>query len=184
MNLIAAKKRNDHLREMRARLVQNSGKILIIGIVAAAAALAGGGWWFRYSATHRAAEFWGPRAVRLIRDAPRVTFVDLDADEPAHRRDVSSARGLTHLRNALLEDRSFDWPASTGPLVTKPSKMLEFGLDSDVAGSALRLYFSPDLHWVMDASPDGTTHSAISSRPIAKGLAEMFGEFAEAPPAR
>ena len=27
--------------------------------------------------------------------------------------DISHARGLTHLRNALLEDRSFDWPATT-----------------------------------------------------------------------
>ena len=51
-----------------------SGKLLILGILTLAALLAGAGWWFRYKATHQAARFWGPQAVRLIRDAPRVVF--------------------------------------------------------------------------------------------------------------
>ena len=56
---------------MTANRMQLSGKLVIIGIVGVALAGAGAGWWFRYNATHRAAEFWGPQAVRLIRDAHR-----------------------------------------------------------------------------------------------------------------
>ena len=37
-------------------------------------------------------------------------------------RDISSAKGLTHLRNALLEDRSYDWTA-TGPADTDWSQL-------------------------------------------------------------
>src|SRR3989304_2712639 len=71
----------------------------------------GSSWWFRYSATHRAAQFWGPQAAELIRDAPHVTLRSAaaaadgqDAADAAVPRDVSHAKGLTHLRNALLED--------------------------------------------------------------------------------
>jgi hypothetical protein len=164
--------------------VWNSGKLLILGIVAAAALLAGAGWWFRYNATHRAAEFWGPRAVRLIRDAPRVVYSNLQSTSPDVEHDVSSARGLTHLRTALIEDRSFDWPTSAQALTTEPARLLEFRSGSDEAESTLRLYFSSDLAWVVDASPDGTQQGAISCRPIAKGLAEMFAEFDDAPQVR
>ena len=41
-----------------------SGKLLIIGILTVAFLAAGTSWWFRYSATHRAATFWGPAAAR------------------------------------------------------------------------------------------------------------------------
>jgi hypothetical protein len=58
------------------QIMRNSGKLLIFGILTVAVLLAGASWWFRYIATHRAARFWGPEAVRLIRDARR-TFVDL-----------------------------------------------------------------------------------------------------------
>jgi hypothetical protein len=164
--------------------VRNSGKLLILGIVGLAIVLAGASWWFRYRATHEAAEFWGPRAVRLIRDAPRVVYRDLQTTPPDRKHDVSSARGLTHLRNALLEDRSFEWPASNRPLATKASKMLEFGFESDASSPPLRLYFSPDLCWVTDASADAGRPGAICCRPIAAGLGEMFGEFAAGPAAR
>src|SRR5262245_471220 len=81
-----------------------SGKLVILGVVAIATVAAAASWWFRYKATHRAAEFWGSEDARLIRDAPIVEMY-----EPA--RDISAARGLVHLRNALLEDRSFQWPS-------------------------------------------------------------------------
>jgi hypothetical protein len=49
-----------------------SGKLVIIGILAVAVASAAASWWFRYAATHRAAQYWGPETARLIRDAPTV----------------------------------------------------------------------------------------------------------------
>jgi hypothetical protein len=166
------------------QFVWNSGKLLILGIVAAAALLAGAGWWFRYNATHRAAAFWGPEATVLIRDAPRIVYRNLQSFPPDSEHEVSSARGLTHLRNALIEDRSFDWPASSQPLATKPARLLEFRSGSEATDPTLLLYFSPDLDWVAVASSDGAEQRTVSCRPIAKGLAEMFEEFAEAPPTR
>ena len=89
-----------------------SGKMLILGVVAIGLAAAAVSWWFRYSATHRAAEFWGPEAATLIRDAAHVTLrsnkpsVDEQGgDEPDVPRDISSAKGLTHLRNCAVGRR-------------------------------------------------------------------------------
>src|SRR5688572_9136529 len=56
------------------RVSKASGKLVIVFILAAAFAAAGASWWFRFNATHRAAEFWGPDVARLIRDAPQVSF--------------------------------------------------------------------------------------------------------------
>src|SRR4051794_18776886 len=104
----------------------NSGKLLIIGILAVAFVAAAGSWIFRYNATHRAAELWGPQVAQLIRDAPVVEFrkitPPLEGALPAHESgeleqhlggpeliNITSAAGLVHLRNALVEDLSFDW---------------------------------------------------------------------------
>src|SRR5688500_5896861 len=90
---------------------------------------AGASWWFRYAATRRTAQFLGPEATVLIRDAPLVELIELSRaeDKDIHgawpdavvlsdeswvvlrRRDASNARGLVHLRHALLEDRSYIW---------------------------------------------------------------------------
>jgi len=98
----------------------NSGKLVIIGIVFVALWAAGISWYFRYQATHRAVKLWGPEASVLIRDAPVVilgnggntqgaTHTGVQANIPATGIDVSRARGLTYLRNALLEDHNYDW---------------------------------------------------------------------------
>jgi hypothetical protein len=107
-----------------------SGKLAIIGIVAVAVGAASVSWWFRFSATRDAVRFWGPDAAAMIRDAPHVTLIAVEpqsSQEEAFfkandgdrysidnrlfkvtsRWNVSQANGLTHLRNALLEDRSF-----------------------------------------------------------------------------
>jgi hypothetical protein len=100
-------------------------------MLAAGVLAAGASWWFRFAATHQAARFWGPEAAQLIRDAEQVDLLALEqtggpvsdslltvAGVPwriAGSHDVSQAPGLTHLRNALLEDRSFDWPAQDAP---------------------------------------------------------------------
>src|SRR3954465_15245155 len=101
-----------------------SGKWVIIGILAVGFTAAAVSWWFRYNATHHAATFWGRNAF-VIRDADQVQLLELlpaIANAPpksntvsvgglsvpvASRQDVSSAHGLAHLRNALLEDQSF-----------------------------------------------------------------------------
>ena len=171
--------------------VRNSGKLLILGIVALAVLLAGAGWWFRYNATHRAASFWGPDAVRLIRDAPIVKFVERsEGVNPDHyaatqviRHDISRARGLTHLRNALLEDRSFDWSPPGNAL---PHEWRHWGLLFRESESTrpLVIWFSGDFRHAMTQVEIGRPAKVISCEPIAKGLGEMFSEFAAATPER
>ena len=63
-----------------------SGRFLILGVVFVALACAALVWWFQYSATHLSAEFWGPEASILIRDAPQVEFIEL---QPAAREDAA-----------------------------------------------------------------------------------------------
>jgi hypothetical protein len=169
--------------------VHNSGKLLILGIVALALLLAAASWLFRYKATHRAAEFWGSNGVASIRDAPDVVYTQTRPNEPGNggamdmvvvRRKVSAAPGLTHLRNALLEDKSFEWPASEPPPGTKWPYSLEFHMNRD-GGTSYAIVFSADLQWLCGGWAEGATGEELSCRscrPIAKGLAEMFAEFA------
>lgn len=99
--------------------MDKSGKWLILALVAIAFASGGFSWWFRWSATHRAANFWGPEAATTIRDAQTVTATKRadhhsqsaeSGSQPGTTKfDASQAPGLVHLKQALLEDRSFVW---------------------------------------------------------------------------
>jgi hypothetical protein len=172
-----------------------SGKLVIITIVAVALAAAGTSWWFRYSATHRAAEFWGPKEARLIRDAPVVQFwvheppgnlktvvealISTDAVvDPATVRDIDKARGLVHLRNALLDDRSFNWPPTPPKPGVRWGWVLSFRNDAENEGTVILL--SSDCKQIASLDrPD----LVLSSEPIAVGLSEMIAEFLTMPTA-
>jgi len=160
-----------------------TGSLLIVAIFVVAILLAGYSWWFRYQATHRAAEFWGEEAVRMIRDAPRVDALLLETGnqgEPTEigRRDVSQARGMTHLRNALIEDRSYVWSEQTQQGTESPGQV-RFALEfSDLDQNALlRLNFSADCCWVWAEWGQRDGKWQHSCRPISSGLKKVFGEF-------
>src|SRR5437762_2962231 len=147
--------------------MQISGKLLILAMLLVALMAASASWWFRYSATHHTAQFWGPEAARLIRDAPKVTLrsydpaVGADADSSnSSARDISNARGLIHLRNALLEDSSYDWSAKTP---TEPSwnSSLVFEASAGAEPRAVIL-FSPDFNWAADGTSDATHRPIVS----------------------
>jgi len=151
---------------------EKSGKRLILVVVVIALAAAAASWWYRYSATHRAAQFWGPQAATLIRDAPHVTLrSDASSDEP---RDISEARGLTHLRNALLEDDSYDWSAA-GPSDTNWDSSLVFETSAGAEPRAVIL-FSPDFQWAANGSSGNPAQHAVSVGPIAEGLKKFFAD--------
>ena len=139
--------------------------------------LAGASWWFRYSATNQAARYWGPEGSQLIRDAQNV-FLQPSPPETGPLVDISQARGITHLRNALLEDRSFNWASKTigeaeleWVLIFRDSetgKFMHIGIADDccvITGYRL------DINRVQMTQP-------ISCEPIARGLREMFTELA------
>jgi hypothetical protein len=163
--------------EQSAPANSKSGKLLILAVFAVGLAAAAASWWFRYAATHRAAEFWGPTAVRLIRDAPRVTLrTDSTQDEPL---DISDHKGITHLRNALLEDRSYDWTA-VGLPDTDWANSLVFER-SEGAEPRVVVLFSPDFQWAANGSAGDPADHAISTQPIADGLAKFFASESDAP---
>lgn len=177
-----------------------SGKLVIVGIVTVAVCAAAISWYFRYNATHRVAKFWGPEAVALIRDAPQVTLRvmpfeavgDLanspDAAEASSVTDfdVSQAGGLTHLRNALLEDFNFVWPGLNDwqPINADDFHdwkwILEFRDPKN--GKYAAMQFTQDCTLaarVMSSKERGSDKlTAIpTNRAMAKGLREMFAEF-------
>jgi hypothetical protein len=172
-----------------------SGKIIILGILAVAFIAAGTSWWFRYNSTRRAARFWGRELTLLIRDAPEVIlfrqpsreliqFVEKNPSrakfvDPAH--DISKARGVLHLRNAMLDDRSFVWPAAGNPwhsLTADPTHWLLSFYDPKSRQSA-ELFFTKDCHYAgrLKVVFMHKEWMAVSTEPIAAGLREMFAEF-------
>jgi hypothetical protein len=169
---------------------QVSGKLVIIVILAITLGAAATSWWFRYTATHRAAKFWGPEAAMLIRDAriveldtiepaidsKRRTVVQLGIDNRGEPRSISTAHGLTHLRNALLEDRSFDWSQQFHTTSSPWRWVLMFRNDETVV---LALLFTSDCKHV---APVKAIDKAVSCEPIAAGLREMFEEFSSQSP--
>ena len=112
----------------------NRGKLVIVLMIALSVVSALFAIWFRHQWGSRSLEFWGRDAALLIRDAPQVAacrlrpplpgppasgqtiHVDGQSLECIDRLDISRARGLLHVRQALQEDRTFDWAA--GPDAT------------------------------------------------------------------
>jgi hypothetical protein len=175
-----------------------SGKLVIITIAALALFAAGANWWFRYSTTHEAAEFWGPEASLLIRQAPLVHLIAVEPLDPANhkhdssltfadhyhlsdglwhitdRLDISKAPGLSHLRTALLEDRNLR-PLKGEPVA--PSTWqggLEF--HSSLSGS-VTLLFSPNCDVVLRHWPGDTADRTQQTGPIAEALCSVFAEW-------
>ncbi|MFV2068278.1 MAG: hypothetical protein ACC645_15000 [Pirellulales bacterium] len=105
-----------------------NGKLVIFAIVGLALLAAAFSWSFRRHAMRRTMAFWGTEAALLIAHSHQVEALRLnESDSTAaptdrevisfddrrlsviERHDVSHARGLTHLRQALLDDASFDF---------------------------------------------------------------------------
>src|SRR5262249_405292 len=110
--------------------------------------------------------------------APSVTTFGLKAWTITTKRDVSTAPGLTHLRNALLEDRSFDWEdameSTQGEDWPPP---IAFG-GTDPAGSMLIL-FGDNFARALKRGPGRATLQMVSTRPIAAGLAETINDWSQ-----
>jgi hypothetical protein len=85
--------------------------------------------------------------------------------------DVSRARGLTHLRNALLEDRSFE----RFDVVFESSAFFwQWALVFRDGKSSATLLFSEDCEFTSLSEGRG---GVASCAPISGGLLEMFAEM-------
>ena len=178
-----------------------SGKVVIVTIGLVAILAAGFSWWFRYSSTVRAAKFWGPVGVELIRNpGSSVQLIHVQpmgdtghehnsgggfADhyhtlggvvEVVDRRDVTRAHGLVHLRNELLMDRSFHEELSKSAADDWRTG-LEF---RDAAGSApLVVFFSADCRRMMRIPAGQGADFATTSSEFAEGLNVVFTEWSK-----
>jgi hypothetical protein len=143
------------------------GTFVILLMVAAAVGLSIYAAWYRYQAGDDALRFWGREAAVQIRGAEKVELLILaDKSEQPAATDVSSesnlkiqgasytiaktidittARGLIHARNALLEDASLD--AQAAPPATTPhwDRVLRF---KDANGSSTSIAIDLKTAWI------------------------------------
>lgn len=175
-----------------------SGKWVIVGILLVAFAAAGGSWWFRYNATSRVAQYLGRENVIAVRDASKVTLstfaepisipinsiwsVPVEqwlAQQPQTSTDVTSAHGLLHLRNALLDDRSFEWESDAINPVAVAAAKWTHALIFDDTNSGHHAYLILSTGSKLIKPADRTF--PLSYQPIATGIAEMLAEFESLP---
>ena len=129
-----------------------SGRWAILAVVVVALAGSVGGFWYHASLQRRPLAFWGTATARLILQAPKVDALWLaptlasaaaEGDETLARgderwaivevADISRAPGLSHLRQALVHDRSFVWNDAARRAVPRWDRALRFGEGANVA---------------------------------------------------
>jgi len=106
------------------KIMQVSGRIIILAAFGIALALSGGAWWYHYQASRRAAEYWGGDGARLLVKAPKLEFLELGETAAASeeratvagravaaKHDLSNKPGLVHLRFVFTQDVNFAWDA-------------------------------------------------------------------------
>lgn len=102
-----------------------SGNKVVLGIFALAIGAGVLSWVYRYQATHDSQLFWGPNFSQLIADPERVTAFGLEDEQSKeasaklqvvgktyYRRlpkEVTTERGMIHLRNSILTDANYNW---------------------------------------------------------------------------
>jgi len=152
------------------------GSRLVLGMLVVGLLLALFAVWFQWRQTRRCLDFYGPLAARHIQSAPRVELWELDGrpDTPRRRIDITSARGLVHLRRGLVEDANFIWPAF------RWSATDDAAADRPAWDVALAFFESdaatePDTLLLIDfaRSPDQGGRLAVAGRPEAAGLGRL-----------
>lgn len=149
------------------------GTALVIGLLLLGLAGAMTGIWYQRGQTRRCLAFYGADAARRITAAPRVEIVRLVPGGAAGRltavfsREITSAKGLVHLRRGLVEDANFLWPSA--PAADRlPADAWDFGLVfSDPAAPQ-----QPPTILVVDFDEAGG-HAAVVGRPGRVGLGRL-----------
>ena len=97
------------------------GSFLVFGLVGLGVVAAGIGIWFQWQQTRRCLTFYGVETASRISRAPRVELWRLTPPATSghtgrlsavQRLDITTAKGLVHLRRGLVEDANFEWVKS------------------------------------------------------------------------
>jgi hypothetical protein len=159
--------------EPPAQPTAGRGTSLVIGLLLLGLAAAGTGIWYQRGQTRRCLDLYGAEAARHITAAPRVELVRLVPAGAAgrlaavDRREITSAKGLVHLRRGLVEDANFLWPPA--PAVDRlPAEAWDLALVfSDPAAPQ-----QPPTILVIDFDESGG-HAAVVGRPGRVGLGRL-----------
>jgi hypothetical protein len=162
-----------------------SGSKLVL-VIFALAVLAGAlSWLYRYRAAHDSTQFWGPNFALLIAEPSEVTGFELyDAptgqtgdnklqilDNTFYRtasHDLTSARGMVHLRNSILTDSNYRWGT---PVETDDWR---WGLRFSDGDRIATILFTEDFSILGRMNRRGNEVRQVDCTPMAETLREYF----------
>lgn len=150
------------------------GSRLVVALLLLALGLAAFAVWFQWSQTRRCLAFYGAQAARSIQSAPRVELWRLRTDAVTggvvalDRIDISTARGLVHLRRGMVEDANFNWSADPDRRRSAPDWDVAFAFFDSPAPAAAVVTVAIDLE-----SPDHPGGITVVGRPGRAGLGRM-----------
>jgi hypothetical protein len=156
-----------------ARPTSGRGTAIVIGLLLLGLVAAGTGIWYQRGQTRRCLDLYGAEAARHITAAPRVELVRLVSAGAAgrlaavDRRDITSAKGLVHLRRGLVEDANFLWPSAA-----TENRLPENAWDLGLVFSDPALPEQPPTILVIDFDESGG-HAAVVGRPGRVGLGRL-----------
>lgn len=161
--------------------MQNSGTKLVLLLVTVAMLLGGVSWWYRYEAAHRASQFWGPEASRLIAESEAFDAIVFEActqdglaelGSPTFGRTIElhDVRGQAHLRHAILSDRNYLWKDPHDP-ATKWRLCLRFG----EVENQVYVLLSDEFKSIAKFDPSTKQVTGFSCVPMTVSLSQYFG---------
>ncbi|MEX2121920.1 MAG: hypothetical protein WD847_20235 [Pirellulales bacterium] len=169
----------------RIHFIEGRHAIIAVLLLGVAGAI---GSWFYYARLQRPAlELWGSHNAELMLRAPSAEALLLaprngkasagSSDQViisgqtyrvARRADVSQAPGFSHIRNSLLDERSFGWSDVAGDCQPGWRHALRFRRGNETATLAFALNCS--------RARLIETGAEVSIRPIAEALRHFFDE--------
>lgn len=185
-----------------------SGKYAIVTIGILAVTLASAAIWYQYNLQHRPLEYWGTSTASRVLSAPKVealllaaephevqTAADDDTmaetltvdDRTWHvvaRREISKARGFSHVRRSLMMGGSYDWNAPPPAEPIEWRYALVFRGEEPQIDEAIVL-LTADAGLLADgsaASREKTSRTA-NVQPVAEALLSFLTEQFPEPPA-
>lgn len=172
--------------------MQDSGKKLVMVLVSGALLLGSVSWWYRYEAAHRASQFWGATASRLIAESEGLegmTFEpmgsealsSLDWGSLGEASDLSKVRGQAHLRHALLSDRNYVWDQPIDGEAQKWGWCFRFYEGQ----REVYVVLSEDLRMIGKYEPASSSVAGFSCEPMTASLQQYLNalELTAKPPA-
>lgn len=148
--------------------MENNGTKIVFAMVGLAVLLGLFSWWYRYEAAHRASQFWGPTASRLIAESAGFEATAYPA-AGAEVTDLSHVRGQAHLRHALLSDGNYLWDQP----VTADEVDWRWRLRFYEAGREARVLLASDLKTIGKQTGESQIE-AYSCAPMTGSLRQYF----------